>query len=93
MMAPRASSVRARERLMNMTAIGMKMQKIDLSACMKEIREVRGFNMIDIAEVLNMRDTAYSQLERGATQMKVWQLVRLCQFYGMTPVEFLGWRE
>lgn len=77
---------------MHMTAIGIEMEKIDLPKCMRELREVRGFKMIDIAEVLNMTDTAYSQLERGATQMKVWQLVRLCQFYGMTPVEFLGWR-
>lgn len=77
---------------MHMTAIGMEMQKIDLPTCMRELREVRGFKMIDIAELLNMTDTAYSQLERGFTQMKVHQLVRLCQFYEMTPDEFLGWR-
>lgn len=93
MVAPRASSARARERLMHMTALSIEMEKINLPKCMREIREVRGFTGVDIADVLNMTGNAYHYLEQGKTQVKVSQLVRLCQFYGITPNDFMGWRE
>lgn len=92
MMAPRASSVRARERVMNMTAISMEMEKIDPSARMKEIREVRGFSRDDIADVLCIQRATYNYIERGDTQLKVRHLLKLCKFYNVSPNDFLGWR-
>lgn len=93
MVTPRASSARARERLMHMTALSIEMEKIDVPTCIREIREVRGFSRDDVADVLCIQRATYDYIERGDTQLKVRHLLKLCEFYNVSPNDFLGWRK
>ena len=84
----RLSSARTRERLAEMTE-----HNIDLTVCLREIREVRGFSRDDMARVLGVHVSTYEHFETGKTPMKVCHMLRLCDFYGISPNDFLGWRE
>lgn len=84
----RISSARTRERLAQMTE-----HDIDLTVCLREIRTVRGFSRDDVAKVLGVHPSTYEHFETGKTPLKVSHVLRLCDFYEISPSDFLGWRE
>lgn len=93
MVTPSSSSARASERMMHMAAcaIAAERKAVDVSACLREIREVRGFSMDDIAKMLCIHRVTYHYIEIGKTQLKVRHMLMLCDFYCVTPNDLLGW--
>jgi len=77
---------------MKMTAAEMRRLPIDIPLCLSEIRKVRGFRQDEIADVLGRHVGSYAHLEDSATSLKVCDMIKLCDFYGVTPNQLLGWR-
>lgn len=59
----------------------------------KRIRDLREDNdktQQQIAEVLGTSQTMYARYERGANEMPIRHLIKLCEFYGVTSDYVLG---
>lgn len=56
---------------------------------MLKLREERGLSQEEVAEVLGIKQPAYSELESGTTKLTADYLDRLSKFYGMSMDEFL----
>jgi transcriptional regulator with XRE-family HTH domain len=80
-----------REQIVKMTAAEMRRLPIDIPLCLREIRKVRGFRQDEIADVLGRHVGSYAKLENDAS-LKVCDMIKLCDFYGVTPNQLLGWR-
>ncbi|MBK9176275.1 MAG: helix-turn-helix transcriptional regulator [Flavobacteriales bacterium] len=65
------------------------MNKKVMALRLRELREHRGLKQEDLAEVLGIRQPAYSELESGHTTLTAEHVVKLAEFYGMTLDQFL----
>ena len=54
------------------------------------LRNERGFSQMRIAEVLEMSQRNYSDIENGVHSLSVGDLVRLSDFYGVSVDYLLG---
>jgi transcriptional regulator with XRE-family HTH domain len=66
---------------------------IDIQACLREIRKVRGFRQDEIADVIHKAVITYSKIETGESPLKVRDMLKLCDFYRVSPNDLLGWRN
>lgn len=59
----------------------------------KKIRDLREDNdktQQEIADVLGTSQTMYARYERGANELPIRHLIRLCRFYGVSADYILG---
>lgn len=59
----------------------------------KRIRDLREDNdktQQEIADMLGTSQTMYARYERGANEMPIRHLVKLCQYYGVSADYILG---
>ena len=59
----------------------------------KQIRIERGFNQIEIAEILNTTQQQYSKYENGQNEIPVRHVITLCKFYEISADWLLGLKE
>ncbi len=57
---------------------------------MRDLREDRDLLQREIAEVLGTSQTMYARYERGANELPLRHLIKLCKFYGVSADYFLG---
>ncbi len=65
------------------------MTKKEIALRMLELRKDRGLSQEDVAEVLGIKQPAYSALESGDTTLTADNLDKLSKFYGMSLDQFL----
>lgn len=63
----------------------MKYMKI-----MRDLREDNDKTQQEIAEILGTSQTMYARYERGANELPIHHLLKLCDFYGVSADYFLG---
>ena len=51
---------------------------------MKDLRIDRDFTQNQIAQVLGTSQTMYARYERGANELPIRHLIKLCDFYGVS---------
>ncbi len=59
----------------------------------KRIRDLREDNdktQSEIAEILGTSQTMYARYERGANELPIRHLIKLCKFYGVSSDYILG---
>ena len=56
----------------------------------RDLREDSDKTQQEIAEVLGTSQTMYARYERGANELPIRHLIRLCQLYGVSADYFLG---
>lgn len=57
---------------------------------LKALREDNDYSQKEIAEILGIAQTTYSQYERGARALPIEYFKILCEFYGVSADEILG---
>ena len=59
----------------------------------KNIREDRDLLQKDVAKVLGLDRSYYGKYERGLIPMPINHLMKLCEFYDVSPEYFLGYTD
>ena len=57
---------------------------------MRDLREDHDLTQQQIAEYLGTSQTMYARYERGANELPVRHLIKLCEFYKVSADEILG---
>ena len=60
---------------------------------LRELREDRDLNQSQVAEILGIRQQAYSRYEKGIHEIPVRHIVTLCRYYGVSADFVLGLSE
>ena len=60
---------------------------------MRDLREDNDKTQQQIAEVLGTSQTMYARYERGANELPIRHLLKLCDYYGVTADYLLGRSE
>ncbi len=64
-----------------------------MNTCVKRIRDLRedaDLTQTEIAEYLGTSQTMYARYERGANEIPVRHIIRLCKFYKVSADYILG---
>ena len=56
----------------------------------RDIREDRNYTQENIAELLNIKQNTYSQIETGINNIQIEQLIKLAEFYNTSTDYLLG---
>ncbi len=59
----------------------------------KSLRIEHGMNQKDLAEKLNITQSAYSRLERGETKPDIERLIKLGEIYDVEPTDLIANKE
>ena len=57
---------------------------------MRDLREDNDKTQQEIAEVLGTSQTMYARYERGANELPIRHLLKLCKYYSVSTDYFLG---
>ena len=57
---------------------------------MRDLREDHDKTQREIAEILGTSQTMYARYERGANELPIRHLLKLCDYYGVSADYFLG---
>ena len=57
---------------------------------MRDLREDADKTQQQIASLLGTSQTMYARYERGANELPIRHLIRLCEYYGVSADYFLG---
>ena len=57
---------------------------------MRDLREDRDLTQQQVADVLGTSQTMYARYERGANELPIHHLLKLCEFYGVSADYLLG---
>ena len=60
---------------------------------MRNLREDRDLKQKDIAQIINKSQQGYSHIEEGRAELKIDDLIKLCDFYGVSADYFIGRTE
>ena len=60
---------------------------------MRNLREDRDLTQKEVAAVINKSQQGYSHIEDGRAELKIDDLIRLCQFYNVSADYFIGLSE
>ncbi|MBP3937084.1 MAG: helix-turn-helix transcriptional regulator [Clostridia bacterium] len=63
---------------------------MDYRKIMRELREDRDLTQTDIAKVINKSQQGYSHIESGRAELKIDDLIKLCDFYHVSADYFIG---
>lgn len=57
---------------------------------MRDLREDADLTQQQVADILGTSQTMYARYERGANELPLHHMVRLCEYYGVSADYFLG---
>ncbi len=57
---------------------------------MRDLREDNDKTQQEIADMLGTSQTMYARYERGANELPIHHLLKLCDYYGVSSDYFLG---
>ncbi|MGN0502309.1 MAG: helix-turn-helix domain-containing protein [Ruminococcus sp.] len=57
---------------------------------MRDLREDNDKTQQEIADILGTSQTMYARYERGANELPIHHLLKLCDYYGVSADYFLG---
>ena len=63
---------------------------MDYVRILRDLREDADKTQTQIAEVLGTSQTMYARYERGANELPIRHLIRLCEYYHVSSDYFLG---
>ena len=63
---------------------------MDYRTRMRNVREDRDLTQADIGKVLNKSQQGYNHIEAGRAELKIDDLVKLCQFYNLSADYLIG---
>lgn len=57
---------------------------------MRALREDRDLTQAEVAKVLEKSQQGYNHIEMGRAELKIEDLIKLCDFYGVSADYFIG---
>ena len=60
---------------------------------MRALREDRDLTQSQIARIINKSQQGYNHIETGRAELKIEDLIRLCDFYNVSADYFIGRKE
>lgn len=60
---------------------------------MRDLREDHDLTQKEIADILGTSQTMYARYERGANELPIRHLIKLCEYYKVSSDYFLGIKE
>ena len=60
---------------------------------MRELREDNDLTQSQIAKVINKSQQGYNHIEIGRAELKIDDLIKLCDFYNVSADYFIGRKE
>jgi transcriptional regulator with XRE-family HTH domain len=60
---------------------------------MRNLREDRDLTQREVGQVIQKSQQGYSHIEEGRAELKIEDLIKLCEFYGVTADYFIGRTE
>ena len=62
----------------------------DYRSRLRDVREDRDLTQAEVGEILNKSQQGYNHIEAGRAELKIDDLVKLCQFYNLTADYLVG---
>ena len=62
----------------------------DYRARLRGVREDRDLTQAEVGKILNKSQQGYNHIEAGRAELKIDDLVKLCQFYNLTAAYLVG---
>ena len=62
----------------------------DYRARLRGVREERDLTQAEVGKILNKSQQGYNHIEAGRAELKIDDLVKLCQFYNLTADYLVG---
>ena len=63
---------------------------VDYRTRLRNIREDRDLTQSDVGKVLNKSQQGYNHIEAGRAELKIDDLIKLCQFYKLSADYLIG---
>lgn len=63
---------------------------MDYRIRIRNVREDRDFTQLQIGKLLNKSQQGYNHIETGRAELKIEDLVKLCQFYNLSADYLIG---
>lgn len=60
---------------------------------MRALREDRDLTQLQMAKILNKSQQGYSHIEMGRAELKIEDLIKLCDFYNVSADYFIGRKD
>ena len=60
---------------------------------MRSLREDLDFTQAQIAKILNKSQQGYNHIETGRAELKIEDLIKLCDFYNVSADYFIGRKD
>jgi len=60
---------------------------------MRELREDKDLTQVQIAKIINKSQQGYNHIETGRAELKIEDLIKLCDFYNVSADYFIGRKE
>ena len=62
----------------------------DYRSRLRDIREDRDLTQAEVGEILNKSQQGYNHIETGRAELKIDDLVKLCEFYNLSADYMIG---
>lgn len=62
----------------------------DYRSRLRDVREDRDLTQAEVGKILNKSQQGYNHIEAGRAELKIDDLVKLCQFYNLTADYLVG---
>ncbi len=66
---------------------------MDYIKIMRDLREDNDLTQQEVAEILGTSQTMYARYERGANELPIHHLIKLCQLYNVSSDYMLGLKK
>ena len=66
---------------------------MDYRTRLRNVREDRDYTQAQIGKVLNKSQQGYNHIETGRAELKIEDLIKLCDFYNVTADYFIGRKQ
>lgn len=60
---------------------------------MRNLREDNDLTQKEVGKVINKSQQGYSHIEEGRAELKIDDLIKLCDFYGVSADYFIGLKD
>lgn len=66
---------------------------MDYRERMRALREDRDLTQLQVAKIINKSQQGYNHIETGRAELKIEDLIRLCDFYKVSSDYFIGRKD
>ena len=66
---------------------------MDYRTRLRDVREDRDYTQAEIGRVLQKSQQGYNHIETGRAELKIEDLIKLCDFYKVSADYFIGRKE